>query len=213
MHHGERRDGIRPDDAAPRRGSARSPRRRCATRRCRSSPFPSWCVLRRHRRGSWRQRFAVLLCRSWKMWPTSMPRQSSSVAVAVGLGSPATTLRRSATSAGSGRSRPSSRRSGGSPSSLAPHTKSASAAALRSAMTGMPMVRRADVAGLAAERGDDLGFGGQAEADRADDLLRLDLVQVMIAAQQQQAKRRRSSSSSDSRARDRLDVLRPAAGR
>jgi len=51
---------------------------------------------------------------------------------------------------------------------------------------GIPDVDRADVAGLAAERGDDFLVVGEAEF--ADEFLRLDLIQIMVAAQQDQAK-------------------------
>ena len=49
--------------------------------------------------------FWAYLVRNWKMWPTSMPRQISSLPLPSGEGSPATTLRMSK-NAGSGKSRP-----------------------------------------------------------------------------------------------------------
>ncbi len=88
-----------------RRGSARSPRRRCATRRCRSSPWPAWPALPF---SSSTVHFiaSAYLRPSWNTWPTSMPRAMPSVPLPSGEASPATTLRMSATTSGSGRSRP-----------------------------------------------------------------------------------------------------------
>src|SRR5438067_1789722 len=72
--------------------------------------------------------------RSWKMCPTSMPRTMSSFPLPSGLGSPATTLRMSAT-CGSGRSRPQFTPVRWKPSSFAPQTKSLINATRRSATT------------------------------------------------------------------------------
>jgi hypothetical protein len=96
-------------------------------------------------------------------------------------GSPSTTLRMSATRSGSGRSRPQLTPVKWKSSALAPQTKSAMRATLRSAMTltGLLEPDRAEVARLATEVPGDLGLGGEAEAGlQPFQLARLDLVQA-----------------------------------
>ena len=80
---------------------------------------------------------SAYLVRSWKMWPTSMPRTMSSVPLPSGDASPETTLRISATS-GSGRSRPKFTPVRCVSTALAPQAKSAMTATARSATTRIP---------------------------------------------------------------------------
>ena len=110
---------------------------------------------------SWRPSPRNNGCRSWKTWPTSMPRTISSVPLPSGDGSPATTLRRSATLSGSRQSRPKLTPRRWKPASFAPQTKSLIAATVRSAIERhvrrMPTGPREP--GRAAGRRDDLGLG------------------------------------------------------
>ena len=70
---------------------------------------------------------------SWKTWPDLDAARDAAACPCRGLGSPATTLRRSATRSGSGRSRPQFTPVKCASFSLAPQTKSLSAATERSA--------------------------------------------------------------------------------
>src|SRR5213596_902476 len=121
------------------------------------------------------------------MWPTSMPRTISRVPWPSGLGSPATTLRMSPTSWGSGKSRPqltptrrvtTSQASTGAADEIAHDCYRAISVDRESCVAD-----RSDVAGAALQYLFDFLFS--CEAEFADRLLGLDLIQIVVATDEQ----------------------------
>jgi hypothetical protein len=109
--------------------------------------------------------------------------------LAVGRAVARTTLRKSATASGSGRSRPQFTPVMWKSSSLAPQIQSAMAATSRSAitLTGLLQTDGPQVARLAAKVGFDLGHRRKAETRiQPWHFADLDLVHVVVATQQQQ---------------------------